>query len=292
MPDGECLPTGGEGVKAAQEKPYPITKAVMEMLHRNGVARADYAATIAEVIHLNPVSARRRLNDDSGWTYDDIKRLAERFGDEALAIVGSAFQGTTPLQGRVEIGDISLPCSFWVDAQFQGRDLVGPMVALEPLTDAEPWSIVPIDQRGDRSAHALHALVVNFQRGRRRVAVIDDEPAVSDGLAALLRLKGMDAKPFSSAEQFLAAHREHAFDAFIVDWLLGSGDTRELLTQIRASSHHAPLLVLTGRIGTENVRERDVDAAVHAVGGELMEKPAKILKVMRYLQRGFAQAGA
>lgn len=288
MPDGDFQPTGG-GEEAAPEKSYPITKAVTEMLHRHGVARGDFVAKVAEAIEASEASARRRLNNESAWSHDDVKKLASRFGEEPLSIVASEYQGQTPQQGRVEINDISLPCSFWIDPKFHGRDLVGPMVALQPLgsADDEPWSIVPIDQRGDRPALPVQALVINFERARRRVAVIDDEPSVAEGLAALLRLKGMDARPFGSSEDFMVAHQAEPFDAFIVDWLLPSGDTRELITQIRASNRHAPLLVLTGQIGRPDVRERDVDAAVHAVGGELMEKPAKILKVMRYLQRGF-----
>jgi DNA-binding response OmpR family regulator len=133
---------------------------------------------------------------------------------------------------------------------------------------------------------SVHTLFINFARYRHRVAVIDDEPSVSDGLAALLRLKGLAATPFVAADDFLREQSTRPFDAFIVDWLLSSGDSRDLIMHIRASNRRAPLIVLTGRIGTNDVRERDVDAAVHSVDGELMEKPAKILKVMRYLQKG------
>lgn len=294
MPDGDILPKG-DGEKAAEEKPHAITIAVTDMLQRHGVAKSDFASSIATALKMTVQSAYRKLGDRSGWSHDDLQKLASVYGEDPLALVASDFQQGAPFQGRVEINDISLPCTFWPDVPDVSTDrepkpLIGPMVALAPLgaDDGEPWTIVPIDQRGDRQATAIGALYVNFSSHRQRVAVIDDESSVSEGLAALLRLKGWDAASFASAKDFEHAHRAAPFDAFIVDWLLESGDARELITQIRASNRRAPLIVLTGRIETKDVRERDVDAAVHAVGGELMEKPAKILKLMRYLQRGQA----
>jgi CheY-like chemotaxis protein len=289
MPAGDSLPKG-EGEKAAEEKPHAITIAVTDMLQRHGVSKGDFASTIATALDMTVQSAYRKLSDNSAWSHDDLQKLAKGYGEDPLALVASDFQHGAPLQGRVEINDLSLPCTFWPDVSPDRKrsQLIGPMVALAPLgaEGGEPWTIVPIDQRGDRQATAIRALYINFSSHRQRVAVIDDDSSVSEGLAALLRLKGWDAASFASAKDFERSHRSAPFDAFIVDWLLGSGDARELITQIRSGNRRAPLIVLTGRIATKDVRERDVDAAVHAVGGELMEKPAKILKLMRYLQRG------
>jgi CheY-like chemotaxis protein len=266
----------------------PVNHALIAILRRHGVATSRFISTIEELTGLPAYGARRRLQEQSPWTDDDVRTIATHFGEDAAAILASTVHGQPPLPGRIEFGDISLSCSYWADQGEPSDQVLGPWVAVPPPTalDHDPWIVMPIEELADRRAISVRALYVDFTRLRRRVAVVDDEPSVADSLSTILRLKGFEASAFTDVESFQSAQDLRGFDAFIVDWVLGTRDARDLISWIRRRDAAAPVLVLTGRLASNGVSEREVDAAVNAVRGELMEKPARAFKVVRFLQKG------
>jgi CheY-like chemotaxis protein len=86
-----------------------------------------------------------------------------------------------------------------------------------------------------------------------RCLLVDDEPGIREGFAALLRLRGHEvhtAADLAAADALLSAHD---FDVLLSDWRLPDGDASVLLPKARC-----PVLVLSGHPDEVQRHERVV----------------------------------
>lgn len=83
-----------------------------------------------------------------------------------------------------------------------------------------------------------------------RVAILDDDIDTAASIAAVLGRSGLQAAAFSTAASLLQACDEHAFDAFVLDWLLEQGTTLGVIRTLRAqgASARAPIFLLSGSL--------------------------------------------
>lgn len=110
------------------------------------------------------------------------------------------------------------------------------------------------------------AVAANQQASR--VYIVEDDPAVSDSLEQLLRLKGYLTASYPSAEAFLAAARPEWSGCVIVDIRLPGMSGLELQTEIAKRGINLPVIIVTGHGDTRNSR-----AAFRAGAADFLEKP-------------------
>ena len=100
------------------------------------------------------------------------------------------------------------------------------------------------------------------------VFVVDDDPAVRDSIAMLVRAEGLQARTFDSARSFLAGWDRSEESCVIIDLRLPDLSGLELQERLTATADAPPVIFLTG-FGT-------VPAAVHALKAgamDFLEKP-------------------
>ena len=76
------------------------------------------------------------------------------------------------------------------------------------------------------------------------------------------------------------------FDGFILDWMLGEGNVRELLPELRARNPNAPVIILTGQLEA-GAEEDDLASTISAYRAQLYEKPTRMLSLFNALKLGF-----
>ena len=81
---------------------------------------------------------------------------------------------------------------------------------------------------------------------KKRVLVIEDEQPIAEPLADALRREGFDVELAGSAADGLDAFSAHAPDIILLDVMLPDGDGRDVLRQIRQTSH-VPVLMVSAR---------------------------------------------
>ena len=91
------------------------------------------------------------------------------------------------------------------------------------------------------------------------ILVVDDEVAVRDTLAALLRHRGYTVAVAGDGATALLQITKQAFDLVVLDLLLPGMHGRELVYHIRARQTGAAVFVLTGTTEPEHIPE-EVDA--------------------------------
>jgi DNA-binding NarL/FixJ family response regulator len=100
-----------------------------------------------------------------------------------------------------------------------------------------------------------------------RVAIVDDHPVVTDGIAANLRSDpNIDiVATGATAESAVAIAREHAPDVLILDLELGGRSGLDAVAAVRAASATTRIVVFSAYAGEERVAsafERGVDSYV------------------------------
>jgi two-component system, LuxR family, response regulator FixJ len=78
------------------------------------------------------------------------------------------------------------------------------------------------------------------------VFVIDDDAAARESVVALVSLKGISARGFSSAEEFLAQYDPTKKGCVVVDVRMAGMSGLELLQELRARKSALPVVVITG----------------------------------------------
>jgi FixJ family two-component response regulator len=82
--------------------------------------------------------------------------------------------------------------------------------------------------------------------GSGRVFVVDDEPAVRNGLALLLRSAGLTAETFGSPEEFLARFDPGESGCLILDVSMPGLDGLALQLELAGRGSQLPIVFLTG----------------------------------------------
>lgn len=121
------------------------------------------------------------------------------------------------------------------------------------------------------------------------VFVVDDDEAVRSSLQVLLRLKGLPARGFASAEELLAGWTPGWAGCLVVDLRMPGMSGLELLTRLRELGCDLPAIVITAHGDVANTRSSFRAGAV-----DFFEKPvdndALLAAIREALDRSAARA--
>ena len=81
---------------------------------------------------------------------------------------------------------------------------------------------------------------------RKRVLIVDDEPAVRFGVRDFLETAGLEVDEAESCAAAEKAFREGPPDVAILDHMLPDGNALDLLPRLREIDPSVPVVVLTG----------------------------------------------
>jgi len=119
------------------------------------------------------------------------------------------------------------------------------------------------------------------------VFVVDDEPAIRDSLAMLLRSVGLTSRTFPSAPAFLAAFDAGAPGCVVADVRMPGMSGLELQEALRARAARLPVIIITGH--------GDIAMAVRAMkagAADFIEKPFNEQVLLDAVHRALAQIRA
>jgi FixJ family two-component response regulator len=109
--------------------------------------------------------------------------------------------------------------------------------------DEDPWRLVLPDRRS--AFDGTGSVMVS----QPHVAVVDDDESVRESLPDLLRELGYEAKPFASAEDFLASGCIGDTRCLIVDVAMPGMSGLELYRELILQGHAIPVIFITALTG-------------------------------------------
>lgn len=113
-----------------------------------------------------------------------------------------------------------------------------------------------------------------------RLALLEDDPAQAETLAAWLAAAGHDVHVFKLGKDLLRLASRESFDAFLIDWMLPDRSGHEVLRCLRQERGvAAPVLFVTSRDA-----EEDIVAGLDAGADDYMVKPVRRLELLSRLE--------
>lgn len=124
--------------------------------------------------------------------------------------------------------------------------------------------------------------------GRARLLLVDDDSAITDALAPLLRREGFDVTVAGDGERALAEIAAREPDVVVLDVVLPGIDGRGVLREVRAAGRAVPVVLLTS-VGEAGERARALDEGAD----DYLNKPfdpgelvSRVRAILRRVHRG------
>lgn len=86
---------------------------------------------------------------------------------------------------------------------------------------------------------------MDIQTKTKLVAIVDDDDSIRNALQGLLKVAGLSAQAFASAEEFLKSGRQHQTACLIADIRMPGMSGLELQAQLNADRCRIPTIFIT-----------------------------------------------
>ena len=259
------------------------------LMDRHGIPRYRQSPWLADAFGLSYSQAHRRMNGTSPWSLDDLERLGTLLG-ETLTEVVTLDPDAGAVAGVLRIGPATaIECRLWIGE-----------VVRDPRPDAfvatragSSWVAQLAGQGGPDAAYRIKRLEARPSVSPTRViAVLDDDPDVTDSVCAHLQASGFEARPYYKTADLAAAAKVERHDGFVIDWIVGRSSTHDLIADLRSEDPSCPIFVLTAQVSAGVVDEAAIAEAVQRLNITFSEKPIRMPILSATLARACAAAPA
>jgi ActR/RegA family two-component response regulator len=266
------------------------TQCVVRLLERHGIPERGRHARLMEATGHTYGQVRRRMTDESDWSLEELRAVAENFGETLETLVSNSPSKAAEAAVMV-IGSLRVPCSVWLGNEAQ-LARPGPLVATRPT--ANELVVVPAAQASGVLSFEVERLVLGGTKAAklRHIAVLDDDRDLAQSIAQYLIEVGFKATTFYTVSD-LAHHVDvEPFDGYVVDWLVKKETARTLIAAIRKSNGTCPIVVLTGQVSEGHVAESELTSAAAAYRLQFLEKPIRTSVIVSALEMGLERPAA
>lgn len=263
------------------------------LLTRHDVPLRHQATEIAQICAISISQARRKLRG-AVWQFDEVLALCRHFGEsldtvfahpvlQAGATVAASHRPAATVArcpADLLIDDVRLPCEVELGLLCEA-DHAAPDHHLHASRQASGWVVATptrLRQMG-LSAPAYRVDQLHLRStasaARARIAVVDDDLGSAEALSDWFNEVGYQATAYTSAASLLARPlSEH--DAYVVDLILGGGQTSQALVErIRSEQPQAPIVLLTGQLRDGTASEATLTTILRTQGVTFFEKPVR-----------------
>lgn len=258
-----------------------VAERVRALMARHGIGKRQQTTELCRILALSFSQGHRKLRGSSPWTFTQIRKVAEAFGEPAAQLVGThadepSLAGAVEHEAVLAIAGVEYRCTAWIGAA------LGPGESNDFVAYAydEGWRVVRCEGLPQTGAHEVAQIVIRPRRntpGQPSVAVVDGDVQAANALADYLRQNGFAVTTFDTLQAFEAALVAQTFGAIVTDWLFGRETAAAAIEAVRQSaSREAPIFVLTGELLTGKASESEISEVIRRFDVACYEKPARL----------------
>lgn len=261
-----------------------VANCVAQLMDRHQVPRQKHTGALAKTLGLSFAQAHRKMRGQSNWTFVELKEIARAFDEPVAVLVDSPPPGRQPgTPALLDVGSKLLPCVVWIGGEVPaGRSPEYVAVHVSGV-----WRVYSPESAPTGRKHVVELIEIRPrppEATHPAVAVVDDDGGrdggglkTADTICLYLNEKGFNATPYYDAATFREALRHTVFDAFVIDWLLGTETAEAAIGDIRQTGNpKAPVFILTGQLEAGNVNESEIARVITAFDVNVLEKPARL----------------
>lgn len=278
-------PSVANAAESNGEGSVPIgSRYIRALLNRHDVPSMRHVTTIAQVLGVGYTLVHRRMNGAVAWELEEIEKVAAHFG-ESLADVFAIERGEDNIAAVLVVGGIRVACQLVAgdaDREPERNSLVAIKVG-------EQWLVIPAPEAGVGPCFQVkHLLVSGNGSRRRRIAVLDDDPAEAASMADHFSDRGCEVQAFTLVEDLVGHMKVRPFDGYVIDWVLQEGSAAELIAMIRADDRDCAIAILTGKMKEEVGIEPAVAEALATYKLQFFQKPTPLPIISSQLLQALA----
>ncbi|MDH0342136.1 helix-turn-helix domain-containing protein [Chromobacterium haemolyticum] len=281
-----------------------------QLLDIRGVAERERTAWLRNLLDIDLSSAGRKFKGVIAFNIEEVARVAKAmncstdylFGlSEDLSssdrLPGYSFHGfglqTTLVCDRLPENDVIAVPAKMLNAPGDSEFVVwlskepnwhSTHIAAWKDPDGSTWWIGPVkDVPSDTARHCVYAyLALGPGIGPYRIAVLDDRAETAEVMQGFLEAAGYIADTFIRTEDLRRAMEHSRFDAYVLDWSMGRGETTEPLMQdIRRKCGPAtPIILMTGEAS-----ESEIERAIDQLGVRYFQKTGLFKPIVAQLKK-------
>lgn len=276
----------------SEESPSWVSACLSGLLERHGVPSRHQATEIAQICAISISQARRKLRG-AVWLFDEVRAICQHFGESIDTALSAGLRpGQQPPAAGHAKPVTTYPATLLMDEQRLPCDIeLGPLCTDEATSSCqglvafhhplEGWQVTGQARLQKEAFRGPHYAVAQLQwrnqseQVRARIAVLDDDIGSADALTDWFNEVGYDAHAYTRSEDLLAQPlTDH--DAFVVDLILGGGQTSQALVErIRREQPEAPIVLLTGQLRDGSASEATLATILRTQGVTFFEKPVR-----------------
>jgi len=201
---------------------------------------------------------------------------------ETLADLVSSGESEPYVIASLRTGGARLSCRIWLGSAIAERS-AGSIFAVSSPTG---WVVTSHGAAVEGEAFNIVRLQASPAADNvRTVAVLDDDPTVTDSIVSSFKLLGYRASPFYRAADLLATTNK--FDGFVLDWIVGEATVLQLVQSLRSADASCPIVILTAQVASGLVDETDIAEAMKRYDLLFCEKPVRASIIAAMLSRAF-----
>ena len=272
------------------DKAQQTAEKLRDLLTERGIPARSQPSELSKILGVSFSGASKLLNGTVPLTPSQVQTLTEQFhasttifASESLA---DAVVPDEPQPARLVMGGRDLPAKLWLGNRIPAKSRRPKCVAIE---GDEGWEVLEASDAPNVPQYFVERLELRFAESTPpKVAVVDDDAALAEGVADFLNMQGMEATAFSNPEEFVRSLEYSTWEGILLDWTLGDWTGHEVMEHIsKSSSSAAPLILLTGILNTSASEEGKLAAGAlgERVNAIFMSKPIDNARIVSQLRK-------
>lgn len=262
--------------RTAPHAPSPVTDDIRALMTSRGIPKKEQSREVARILGLSISQAYKKFSGSADWSMTQIKAIEKEYGAPLMSR-GPAGSGTDLRSKAVEVAlkiqGATYPAYAVIGSQYATRQTVDFVAVGRP----GQWTVIDYPSAPVHEAHyKVEYLEIAVQEPRQySVAVLDDDVGTADSIADALDQSDFKAFAYYSIEKLEKAMEQEQFDAYVLDWKIGSKTSESLIDTIRTGANsNAPVFLLTGVLHAD--KEDEIMRIVRAYSVRYLEKPVRM----------------
>lgn len=240
---------------------------IIKLFNLKGIEKRKQASMMAEILDIKYQSAKQKLDEKRGITYNEVKGIFKYFN--------VSLEEERNHNGIFIMNDMHVRCNVEVDNSIvnkkENNTNYATMKGNFYIINSSSSYFSPEMKKVNK---------IDFLPAPK-LAILDNDVDMLDLLNSVCNRYGINASVFQNKTEILAAMEKESFECYIIDWLLDYAEnSEEVIKRIRKDSDKTPIILLTGQL---NQHEREIGGAIMDYGVELIEKPTRIFIISSIL---------
>lgn len=267
-----------------------LIEVLVKVLIMKGIPKIKHNSYISQILKITTSASYKKLTGSAKWEVQQLIYVIESLGMNMSHFFDIYEEGTKEIQQAVwNIGGFDYGCK--IQLYPESTDVTTDFSGLKVN---DQWHVLAYSDIKDdclfdarRSIESITMYPKAITCCLYRIALLDDDTDITRNLKDLLNSDFYNIDSFECLDDLYQNILTNPYDAYVLDWIIGSESSFELIKAIRKSSkNNAMIIVLTGQLA--GIKDDEISSAIHdydIIGP--FEKPIKAGVIISNIDKYF-----